>query len=192
MRRMMCGRQAWFVFIGMSIVFSMMAVGCAKKVETAKETVSPPEERVAPAAPAPPGEEAKKEERPLVKEGEVTPPEAPTPAAPAALVDVYFDFDKYAIRPDAKSILEKDAKWLQANSQAKIQIEGHCDERGTSEYNMVLGERRSRAAKQFLAAMGIDVKRLSTISYGKERPICTEHDEGCYAKNRRAHFVVVK
>jgi peptidoglycan-associated lipoprotein len=175
----------------MGMIFSMILAGCAKKVQTASETVSPPQERVAPAVPAP-SEQAQKEERPSLKESEVAPPQAPTPVAPIGLVDIHFDYDKFAIRPDAKSILEKDAKWLQANSQVQVQIEGHCDERGTSEYNMVLGERRAKATKQFLNAMGIDAKRLSTISYGKERPICTEHDESCYAKNRHAHFVVVK
>jgi len=191
MRRIICLRQICFVFIGMSMVFSMILAGCAKKVETASETVSPPQERVAPVAPVP-SESAKKEEMPVVKEAEVVPQEAPAPATPLALLDIPFDYDKFAIRPDAKTILEKDAKWLQANSQVKVQIEGHCDERGTSEYNMVLGERRAKATKQLLTAIGIDAKRLSTISYGKERPVCTEHDESCFAKNRRAHFVVVK
>ncbi len=191
MRQTVDRRQTWFLLIVMGMIFSLIAAGCAKKVETAKQTVSPPEERVAP-PPPPPAEEPKKEEKPAVKEAEVAPPEAPRPAPPVLLEEIHFDFDKATIRPDAKAILEKHAKWLQANPQTKIQIEGHCDERGTNEYNLALGERRAQATKRFLVAMGIEAKRLSTISYGEERPLCTEHEESCYAKNRRAHFVIEK
>jgi len=175
----------------MGIIFSLIAAGCAKRVDTATQTVSPPEERVAP-TPTPPVEEPKKEERPAFKETEVAPPEASKPSSSALLEDIHFDYDKSVIRPDAKAVLEKHAKWLQSNPRVKNQIEGHCDERGTSEYNLALGERRAQAAKRFLVVMGIDAKRLSTISYGKERPLCAEHEESCYVKNRRAHFVVEK
>ena len=191
MRQVICKRQIGFLCIVMSMLLSVMAAGCAKKVETAKQTVSP-EERVTPApAPAPP-EEPMKEQTPMVKESEVAPPGAPKPVLPASLEDIHFDYDKAAIRPDAKAVLEKHAKWLQTNPKVKIQIEGHCDDRGTNEYNLALGERRAQATKRFLVAMGIEAKRLSTISYGEERPFCIEQEESCYAKNRRAHFVVEK
>lgn len=192
MRQTVDRQKTWFLLIVMGMIFSVIAAGCAKKVETAKQTVSPMEERVTP-APVPPVEEPKKEERPAVKEAEVAPPEAPRPAPQVSLLEeIHFDYDKSVIRPDAKAVLEKHAKWLQANQRVKVQIEGHCDERGTDEYNLALGERRAQATKRFLAAMGVEAKRLSTISYGEERPLCTEHEESCYAKNRRAHFVMEK
>ena len=192
MRQTIGRRHTGFLLIVMGMMFSLMAAGCAKKVETAQQSVSPPEERVTPPpAPAPP-EEPKKEQMPMVKESEVAPLPAPKPVLPVSLEDIHFDFDKSAIRPDAKAVLEKHAKWLQANPKVKIQIEGHCDDRGTNEYNLALGERRAQATKRVLVAMGIEAKRLSTISYGEERPFCIEQEENCYAKNRRAHFVVEK
>jgi len=104
--------------------------------------------------------------------------------------DVYFDFDKYDLRPDARAILDKKVAFLNENGSMRVQIEGHCDERGTSEYNLVLGERRANASKQYVTTAGINTARLSTISYGKERPIDPGHDEAAWARNRRAHFVI--
>jgi len=111
-------------------------------------------------------------------------------AAVRDLVDVYFDFDKYAIRPRDAEILDANARWLRANADARILIEGHCDERGTEEYNLSLGDRRAKAAVDYLVAQGIAAARFVTISYGKERPQCSDHSEACWAKNRRAHFLV--
>ena len=115
-----------------------------------------------------------------------------TKAAPAAAVglnDINFDFDKYNIRANDAEILKKDYEWMMANSGKKIKIEGNCDERGTVEYNLVLGQKRADAGKNFLVNLGADGKLIGTVSYGKERPLCTEHNEACWAKNRRAHFV---
>jgi len=106
------------------------------------------------------------------------------------LVDVHFDFDKYAIRSRDAEILDANARWLRANKDAQVLIEGHCDERGTEEYNLALGDRRAKATVDYLVAQGIAPARLVTISYGKERPLCSEHNEACWAKNRRAHFLV--
>ncbi len=138
------------------------------------------------------------------KEEMVTSPtsiqEPPAKGAPSAasategkgspLNDIFFDFDKSNIRDDARQNLSENIEWLKANSAAKITIEGHCDERGTAEYNLGLGERRAKAAKDYLIAAGIDVKRLKIISYGKERPFVLGHDESAWKWNRRAHFVV--
>jgi peptidoglycan-associated lipoprotein len=131
-----------------------------------------------------------------------TPAPAPTTAAPvarpapqefradAALKDVYFDFDKYDIRPvDAKS-LDSNATWLKSNANHLILIEGHCDERGTNEYNLALGERRAKSTMNYLVSQGVQASRITIISYGEERPACTEKAEECWAKNRRAHFLV--
>lgn len=116
-----------------------------------------------------------------------------TKAAPAAPVvglnDINFDFDKYNIRANDAEILKKDYEWMMANPGKKIKIEGNCDERGTVEYNLVLGQKRADATKNFLVNLGADGKSIGTVSYGKERPLCTEHNEACWAKNRRAHFV---
>jgi peptidoglycan-associated lipoprotein len=106
------------------------------------------------------------------------------------LQDAFFDYDKYELRDDARSALATDAEWLKKFSTMQILIEGHCDERGTNEYNLALGERRANAAKDYLASLGVDAARVKTVSYGKERPVCTEATESCWAKNRRAHLVI--
>jgi peptidoglycan-associated lipoprotein len=140
-----------------------------------------------------------------------TPAPAPAPAAPRAAApatpapgarpspsefsvnanvkDIFFDFDKYNIRPDAATTLDGDATWLKANPGHLVLIEGHCDERGTVEYNLVLGERRAKAAMNYLVAQGVQASRFTVISYGKERPFCNEHNEACWSQNRRAHFL---
>lgn len=111
--------------------------------------------------------------------------------APGPLKDIYFDFDKYDLRADARDVLKANADWLKTNASARVEIEGHCDERGTNEYNLALGAKRAQAAKDYLATLGISKERLSTISYGEELPVCKEQSEGCWQKNRRARFVVV-
>ena len=106
--------------------------------------------------------------------------------------DIHFDFDKYDIRPDAKPLLQGVASWLRKNTFAKILIEGHCDERGTNQYNLALGDRRAKAAKDYLTALGLVSDRIEMVSYGEEKPLCTEKTEECWAKNRRVHFVILK
>jgi peptidoglycan-associated lipoprotein len=110
--------------------------------------------------------------------------------AEATIKDITFDFDKSNIRPDAREILKANADVFLKNGNSKIVIEGNCDERGTAEYNMALGERRAREAKKYLVNLGIKESRMKTISYGKERPLDAGHDEEAWAKNRRAHFAV--
>ena len=109
----------------------------------------------------------------------------------ALLKDIHFDFDKYAIRPEDVEIMKANAALLAKNPNVKIQIEGHCDERGTIEYNLALGERRASNTKKYLVFLGIPSDRISTISYGKERPLDKGHHEEAWAKNRRAHVVVL-
>jgi peptidoglycan-associated lipoprotein len=98
---------------------------------------------------------------------------------------VYFGYDRYDLTAEAQSQLQKEAAWLQQYPQHAITIEGHCDERGTREYNLALGERRANSVANYLTALGVDKSRISTISYGKERPICTDSNEACYSQNRR-------
>ncbi|HXJ04350.1 MAG TPA: peptidoglycan-associated lipoprotein Pal [Candidatus Acidoferrum sp.] len=103
--------------------------------------------------------------------------------------DAYFDFNKADIRGDAREALGKTAEFLRAHPQIKATIEGHCDERGSTEYNLVLGDRRAAAVKNYLVQLGISAERLNTVSYGKEKPFCTESNEECWQSNRRGHFV---
>jgi peptidoglycan-associated lipoprotein len=103
--------------------------------------------------------------------------------------DAYFDLDKADIRSDAREALGHTAEFLRNYPQVKVTIEGHCDERGSTEYNLALGDRRSSAVKQYLISLGIPADRLSTVSFGKEKPVCMESNEGCWQKNRRGHFV---
>jgi len=102
--------------------------------------------------------------------------------------DIYFDYDKADIKPESVSVLIGNATWLKANGNIRFTIEGHCDERGSEEYNLGLGDRRANAVKEFLTAQGLPANRMNVVSYGEERPVCHEETEQCYAKNRRAHF----
>jgi peptidoglycan-associated lipoprotein len=107
------------------------------------------------------------------------------------LRDINFGFDRYDLTPTAREILTKNAEFIIKFPEAKIQIEGHCDERGTAEYNLALGERRSMSAKRYLISLGVPAHRLSSISYGEEMPLDPRSNEGAWAKNRRAHFVIL-
>lgn len=110
----------------------------------------------------------------------------------SGIEDIFFDFDKYIIRDDYMGTIKKDAEWLSSNTNIKVVIEGQADERGTTEYNLALGERRARSVKKHLITLGVDPIRINTISYGEEKPVCTEHTEECWWKNRRAHFEITK
>lgn len=157
------------------------------KIERQAETVAPP---------GPP--EVRVIEPPVVAQEEPPPPEPPRvvkeqpPAAPPvqsfSLSDVFFDFDRAVLRDDAKSVLEANASSLKAEAEKRLVIEGHCDERGTLEYNLVLGEKRAKAVKQYLADLGVASSRLQVTSFGKEKPFCNEHSQDCWQQNRRAHF----
>ena len=103
---------------------------------------------------------------------------------------VFFDLDQHSVRADAQSVLQKQAAWLKQYPQVKLLVEGHCDERGTREYNLALGDRRAYAVKEFLVSLGVDASRLQTKSFGKERPTCSESDESCWQQNRRGYSVI--
>jgi len=108
------------------------------------------------------------------------------------LSDIHFGYNDYTIGDQDGSVLRSNASWLQAHPQTRVQVEGYCDERGSEEYNIALGAKRAQAGKDYLATLGISESRMSTISYGKELPVCTDHDESCWSQNRRDHFSVSK
>jgi peptidoglycan-associated lipoprotein len=126
------------------------------------------------------------------------PPPPPPPPAPTKtdeqlfsenVKDIYFDYDKYDIRPDAQATLQSDADFLKQHPSMNFTIEGHCDDRGSTEYNLALGDKRANSAKDALVGMGVNASQIKTISYGKEKPFCTEDNDQCWQENRRDHFV---
>jgi peptidoglycan-associated lipoprotein len=178
--------------------WTLLASGCAKK-ELVKG-----EGEVTPAPTAKPAETSAK---PPIKEEvvqEQAVKEAPTAIREeaalsnsaaqlqAALEKIYFDFDSFVLSGQSRDSLSRDAKLLLKNGSAKVQIEGHCDERGSDEYNLALGEKRAKAAMSYLVTLGVPSSQLSFISYGKEKPADSGHDEAAWAKNRRDEFVVIK
>ena len=179
--------------LALVFVFAYMFFGCAqRKVVQPQPSVTPEEAR----AKALEGrlEQKSPEERiteQQIAKIETREGEMPTYAEEKSIFDdIYFDFDKYDIRTDAKPILQSVAEWLMKNKSADLLIEGHCDDRGTNEYNLALGDRRAKAVRDSLVALGIPSGRINFISYGEEKPLCTQKTEECWQKNRRAHFVV--
>lgn len=114
---------------------------------------------------------------------------ASSPSSP--LKDIYFEFNRFALRPEARQALKDNAQWLKNHPSDRLEIEGHADDRGTNEYNLALGARRAQAVKDYLEALGISLNLLSTISYGEELPVCKTRGKDCRQKNRRAHFVII-
>lgn len=169
---------------------TLLLAGCPKRPAMTAATAPPP---VPPAAVAPPTPAAPAPAP--VAPAPVAPPTAVTPAPPTeyqandALKPIYFAFDKSDIRPGDAKVLDATAAYLKANAGQLVLIEGHCDERGTNEYNLALGERRAKAAMNYLVSNGIEAGRITTISYGKERPVCSEHNESCWARNRNDTFL---
>ncbi len=168
-------RIALAALAGLAIVLAL-ATGCASRKKVSTTQIEPP---------PPPPVEQKTETPPPPPAQEPTQPEAQ-----ASLQDAFFDFDDFSLRQDAKSALDNNARYLEKNGSASIIIEGHCDERGSVEYNLALGEKRAKSAKDYLVSYGIPGNRITTISYGKERPFSQGHDESAWSQNRRAHFVV--
>jgi peptidoglycan-associated lipoprotein len=167
--------QTWSAVLTFALAFGVLA-GCAKKA-----TEAPPEP-----PPAPP---AQSEPPPPPPTPPPTPPPPPVEQTRVEFETAFFDFDSFSLRDDARSALDRNARVMRDNSGVRITIEGHCDERGTVEYNQALGERRAQAARDYLVGAGIEGSRIQTISYGKERPFADGHDESAWQQNRRAYFV---
>ena len=192
------------------LLMVMFIAGCGPKKEILKDDSAKPPAMAEPSAEAKPVEKAAPEKADAKTKFTVLEPvvEAEKPATAAdtgaaarkaeavavsakqlyELADIRFDFDKFNLKDEARGILKNHAEWLNKNKDVMIVVEGHCDERGTAEYNLALGERRANAAAKFLVDMGIDAKRIKTLSYGEELPLDPGHNEEAWAKNRRAHF----
>lgn len=170
------------------LVFAFL-ISCRKKVEDVPAPPPKPQEKEQPKV-------EKVEEVPPVKEPQLTEEEIFMAKSLEELNEemplnmVHFDFDKYNIRESAKPILQNNAQWLKNHPTVKVLIEGHCDERGTEEYNLALGEKRANATYEYLVSLGVDSNRMRTISYGKSQPIDLGHNEIAWQKNRRAQFTI--
>ncbi len=175
-------KRAALIAIAVAGLFSLW--GCPKKMEVA---TAPESHEEAVTAPSP--AQAAPAAAPEAGSGE---PEERATVSGTGLKLIYFDFDKSFIRDDARPVMQANAEWLKAHPKVNVRIEGHCDERGTIEYNQALGQRRAASAKKYLVDTGVSSSRISLLSYGKEKPACTDHDETCWQKNRRDDLVEAK
>jgi peptidoglycan-associated lipoprotein len=195
-----------FLFFVIAIISSGLIImsGCGKRVSTTQtEETTKPEAEVARPTPTVSGTPETTIIEPPVSQIEVAQEDIPIEEKTLEVVipserlakginDIYFDYDRYIIRDDAKDVLRTNADLLKGKNFRKLVIEGHCDERGTSEYNIALGERRAESAKRYLSTLGIDSSKISVISFGEEKPFCSEQDENCWQQNRRAHFILTE
>ncbi len=174
-----------------AVILTSLLVGCARRPALTAIGEAPAAPGAAPAASAERPARVDSGQLAVVERQEeiAQRPNPATFAENANVKPIYFDFDRYEIRPGDATTLDADAAWLKTNDLL-ILIEGQCDERGTVEYNLALGDRRARVAMNYLVSLGVRAGRITTVSYGKERPVCTEHNEACWALNRRAHVLV--
>ena len=188
--------RRWIGMVGCLLVLLVAFAGCAKRPATTQASAPAPAGAAGSTGPtsAPTGPSSGSGESALQPGGPGATagarPEVKEFVAVPELKDIFFDFDKYDIRPTDARVLDANAAWLKSNATHLVLIEGHCDERGTNEYNLALGERRAKATMNYLVSQGVQASRITIISYGEERPVCKEHNEACWAKNRRAHFLV--
>jgi peptidoglycan-associated lipoprotein len=177
-------KRTLILMMSLAAATVLMAAGCKKKAPTTTPEAAPPPPAAAEPvpAPAPPP--------PAAREEGVMSEDISTLNAKGYLKDAFFDFDKSDLREDARTALSSDSQWLKQYSSIQVLVEGHCDERGTEEYNLALGDRRASAVKGYLVSLGVDGSRIRTVSYGKDRPFCTDHNETCWQENRRGHFVI--
>jgi peptidoglycan-associated lipoprotein len=189
-------RARYLSVLALSIAIPLVAVGCHKKVPQVAAAPAPPPPPPAPAAPPPPppppaaAQPAPSVAAPLTDDQIFQRKTLDQLNAERPLDDVYFDLDQSELRNDARPALQKDADWLKKWTTVQIALEGHCDERGSAEYNLALGTSRADAAKAYLVSLGIPTGRVTVISKGKEQPFCGGSGEPCWQQNRRGHFVI--
>jgi peptidoglycan-associated lipoprotein len=183
------------ILIPAAVVVGLCIAGCHHQVPQAvAPRVTPPPARAAepPPPPAPPARaRAAAPSAPLSDDELFRRKSLEQLNAEHPLGDVFFDYQKDVIRDDGRTVLEQDVAWLKRYPQTKISIDGHCDERGTAEYNLALGDRRAEAVRQYLVGLGVDSNRLMVRTFGKEAPFCNGDGEGCWSQNRRDHFIIV-
>jgi peptidoglycan-associated lipoprotein len=174
----------------------LMAVGChGKKPQTAPPPPPAPPPVVTPVPPPPPppprpAPAPQPPRAPLTEDQVFSAKTLDQLNAEKPLADAFFDFDQSDLKEEGTTALQKDADWLKKWPAVKVTVEGHCDSRGTAEYNLALGERRASAVKKYLESLGVSADRILVISKGKEQPFCTEENEGCWSQNRRGHFII--
>jgi peptidoglycan-associated lipoprotein len=183
-------------FFVLALVLGLVFAGCAQKAivqpeeskETAQKAEVAKEEKKVEAA----KEEMKETTKKELKGIETVPVKEVIEGGKVSFIfeNIYFDFDKYDIRDDAKPVLKGISEWLMKSKSSRMTIEGHCDERGTNEYNLALGERRAKSTRDYLVSYGVEKGRFDIISYGEEKPLCREQTEDCWQKNRRAQFIL--
>jgi len=173
-----------------AILLVGLATGCAKTPASTTAAAAPPPSGAAMTTPTGPRSMEGGSTRQASAVGSTTRPRIEGFRVADNLADIHFEFDKYELTAEAITTLDANAEWLKANPKHLVLIEGHCDERGTNEYNLALGERRAKATMNYLVSQGVQANRITIISYGEERPVCTEKNESCWSKNRRGHFLV--
>jgi peptidoglycan-associated lipoprotein len=180
--------------IALSAALAVAAAGCHKKVPAAAPMPPPPPPPAAPNTPppppAPPPPAAAPTPRPLSEEEIFARKSVDQLNAEKPMDDVFFNLDEFAVRDDHKPALQKDADWLKKWSSVQVTLEGHCDSRGSAEYNLGLGNRRATSIKDYLVSLGVPASRITVVSKGKEQPFCNEAGESCWQQNRRGHFVI--
>lgn len=176
--------KKWLMFSAIAAVMIFAVAGCRPK---AKVTI-PSQKGLFGADEGVPGGGIPLGENPEGPFGEAS--DYPDPAAREIFVDVHFDYNKSDIRGGERPILEGIANYMKEHAALSIKVEGHCDDRGSNEYNLALGERRALSIRSYIASLGVAPERIYTISYGEERPLCTEQKESCWSKNRRGHFLL--
>lgn len=179
------------VSCAVTIVF-VAAAGCAKKAPALPIATAPPpavEAAPPPPPPPPPAPAAEASPRALTDDEIFARKTLEELNAEAPLIDVFFDLDRSDLRDDARAMLQRHAQWLARWPSTRIAVEGHCDERGTTEYNLALGERRAAAIRSYLGDLGIQPDRIVALSKGKETPVCFDQTDGCWQQNRRGHFL---
>ncbi len=181
----------FFSILTLLMGLMLVASGCHKQAIAPEKATAPAPAPAPTPAPAPAPAPAPETKTPSGGIAKITPPSTEKVVPGIPFNDIHFDFDKYDIKSADKDTLKKLANWLSENPENKVRIEGNCDARGTREYNIALGDRRAGAARDYLVALGINTSRIETISYGKDKPLCTEATESCYARNRRDHFVIL-